>query len=31
MTHWDIARCVMLGAFLGLCACAGYTLGGLIG
>jgi hypothetical protein len=32
MTHWDIACAFMTGAFLGLCAFAGYVIGGgLIG
>lgn len=31
MTHWDIARFFIEGAFLGLCAFGGYTLGGIIG
>jgi hypothetical protein len=30
MTHWDIARCTMIGAFLGFCVFAGWTLGGLV-
>jgi hypothetical protein len=29
MTHGDLATCFMIGAWLGLCAFAGYTLGGL--
>jgi hypothetical protein len=30
MTHWEIARCALVGAFLGFCAFAGWTLGGII-
>jgi hypothetical protein len=31
MTHWEIARAVIVGAILGLSAFAGYFVGGLIG
>ena len=30
MTHWDVARCTLIGAVLGLCAFAGYAVGGIV-
>jgi hypothetical protein len=31
MTHWDVARCTLIGGLLGLAAFAGWFLGGIIG
>jgi hypothetical protein len=30
MTHWEVAQCFMVGSFLGLCALAGYIVGGIV-
>jgi len=30
MTHWQVARAFMTGAFLALCALAGYVAAGVI-
>jgi hypothetical protein len=30
MTHWDIARCFMTGAFFAACALAGWIVGGIV-
>jgi hypothetical protein len=30
MTHWDVARCTIVGGLLGLLAFAGYFVGGLV-
>lgn len=30
MSHWDVARSTLYGAYLAICAFAGYTLGGLV-
>lgn len=30
MTHWDIARCFIIGAFLAACAIVGWIAGGIV-